>query len=39
MVLNIQRNHEAYYGQGEGGMEMGEEGDYVGWKSCLNSAK
>ena len=34
MVLNVHRNHEAYYGRGEGGgggrgVEVGEEGDYV----------
>ena len=32
MVLNIHRNHEAYQGQeevGEGGMEVGKEGDYI----------
>ena len=32
MVLNVHRNHEAYYGQGEweeGGMEMGQEGEYI----------
>ena len=32
MVLNVHRNHKAYYGQGEcgeGGMEVGEEGDYI----------
>ena len=32
MVLNIHRNHEAYQGRGEGGeggMEVGEERDYV----------
>ena len=27
MVLNVHRNHEAYSGWGEGGMEEGEEGD------------
>ena len=32
MVLNIHRNHKAYYGLGEGregGMEVGEEVDYI----------
>ena len=33
MVLNVLRNHKAYQGQGEGGgvggMEVGEEGDYI----------
>ena len=33
MVLNVHRNHEAYLGRGEelgeGGMEVGEEGDYI----------
>ena len=32
MVLNIHRNHKAYYGRGEvgeGGMEVGGEGDYI----------
>ena len=29
MVLNVHRNHKAYQGQGEGGIEMGKEGDYV----------
>ena len=31
MVLTVHRNHEAYWGRGEGGrgMEVGEEGDYV----------
>ena len=24
MVLNVHRNHKAYYGRGEGGMEVGE---------------
>ena len=28
MVLNVHRNRKAYYGRGEGGMEVGEEGDY-----------
>ena len=28
MVLNVHRNHKAYYGRGEGGMEVEEEGDY-----------
>ena len=33
MVLNAHRNHEAYYGQGEGGeggMEVGGEGGRAG---------
>ena len=32
MVLNIHRNRdwrEAYQGWGEGGMEVGKEGDYI----------
>ena len=33
MVLNVHRNHKAYYGLGEGGgrggMEVGREGDYI----------
>ena len=29
MVLNVHRNHEACNGRGEGGMEMGREGDYI----------
>ena len=37
MVLNVHRNHKAYYGLGEGGvggggdgsMEVGGEGDYI----------
>ena len=33
MVLNVHRNHKAYSGRGggggEGGMEVGEEGDYI----------
>ena len=32
MVLNVHRNHKAYQGReewGEGGMEVGEEGDYI----------
>ena len=32
MVLNVHRNQKAYLGQGEGGgggMEVGEEGDYI----------
>ena len=33
MMLNLHRNHKAYYGRGkrggEGGMEVGEEGDYI----------
>ena len=30
--FNVHRNHEAYYGRGEGakaGMEVREEGDYI----------
>ena len=27
MMFNIHTNHKAYYGRGEGGMEVGEEGD------------
>ena len=33
MVLNVHRNHKAYYGRGDGGggggMEVGVEGDYI----------
>ena len=32
MVLNVHRNHKAYLGRGEGGeggMEVGEEGEYI----------
>ena len=31
MVLNVHRNHKAYQGrgEGEGDMEVGEEGDYI----------
>ena len=29
MVLNVHRNLKAYLGQGEGGMEVGGEGDYI----------
>ena len=32
MVLNVRRNHEAFEGRGEGGkggIEVGEEGDYI----------
>ena len=29
MVLNVQRNHKAYWGRGEGGMDVGEEGGYI----------
>ena len=32
MVLNVHRNHKAYWGRGDGwqgGMEAGEEGDYI----------
>ena len=35
MVLNVHRNHKAYWGRGEGGeggeggIEVGEEGDYI----------
>ena len=32
MVLNVHSNHNAYKGWGEGregGMEVGEEGDYI----------
>ena len=29
MVLNVHRIHKAYLGQGEGGMEVREEGDYI----------
>ena len=28
MVLNVHRNHKAYEGRGEGGTEVGGEGDY-----------
>ena len=29
MVLKVNRNHNAYYGRGEGGMEVEGEGDYI----------
>ena len=32
MVLNVHKNHKAYQGPGEGGeggMEVGEEGEYI----------
>ena len=29
MVLNVHRNHKAYWGRGEGGMEVEEDGDYI----------
>ena len=32
MVLNVHRNHKAYLGRGawgDGGMEVGEEGEYI----------
>ena len=29
MALNVHRNHKAYWGGGGGGMEVGEEGDYL----------
>ena len=31
MVLSVHRNHKAYQGRGEGGggMEVGEEGEYI----------
>ena len=32
MVLNVNRNYKAYQGRGEGGeggMEVGEEGEYI----------
>ena len=32
MVLNVHKNHKAYLGRGvggEGGMEVGEEGEYI----------
>ena len=29
MVLDVHRNHKAYQGRGEWGMEVGEEGDYI----------
>ena len=29
MVLNSHKNHEAYWGWGEGGMEVGGEGEYI----------
>ena len=32
-MLNVHRNHKAYLGQGEGGMEVGEEGDYIPYLS------
>ena len=36
MVLNIHRNHKAYQGRGEGGMEVGEGGDYIPIISALS---
>ena len=29
MVLDVHRNHKACWGRGEGGMEVGGEGDYI----------
>ena len=29
MVLNVHGNHKAYQGQGETGMGVGGEGDYI----------
>ena len=29
MVFNVHRNNKAYLGRGEGGMGVGEEGDYI----------
>ena len=32
MVFNVHRNHKVYWGRGEGGeggIEVGEEGDYI----------
>ena len=29
MVLKVHKNHKAYQGRGEGGMEVREEGDYI----------
>ena len=29
MVFDVHRNHEAYWGWGEGGMEVAEERDYI----------
>ena len=29
MALNVHKNHKAYSGRGEGGMEVVEEGDYI----------
>ena len=35
-MFNVHRNHKAYYGrgQGEGGMEVGGEGDYIPSLRC-----
>ena len=33
MVLNVHRYDKDYWGQGEGGMEVGGEGDYIPKKS------
>ena len=29
MVLNVHRNRAAYQGRGEGGVQVGEEGEYI----------
>ena len=29
VFINLHTNHKAYKGRGEGGMEVGAEGDYI----------
>ena len=37
MVRNVHRNHKAYKGRGEGGMEVGEEGDYYTYRYTVTT--
>ena len=37
MVLNVHRNREAYQGRGEGGMEVGEMGDYYTYRYTVTT--
>ena len=34
VFINLHRNHKAYKGRGERGMEVGEEGDYIPSLHC-----
>ena len=40
MVLNVHRNHKAFEGRGEwgdGGMEVGEEGEYITYRYSVTT--